>query len=356
MVKSGVQKTALIIFCAIAFTFILIWGKQIFMPLAFSLLLTFLLHPICNYFERRMSTEISIILIFVIITAVIAGIFYFFVDQFISIASGLQKLSSDITNIYDTSLQWLSEKMNISEAEGEELIKEKASDVAQSPIKMVGTGVLESTYILMNFVFVALYTFFFLLYRRAFKNFIISRFPKEDKREVELVIKKVQRMIINYLGGLMIVIGIMAVLNSAGLLIIGVENAIFWGIFAAMMVIIPYIGTFIGAILPILHVTITGDSWWQPVSVAILFIVVQFLEGNIITPKIVGSSVKLNPLAAIIGVVFGGMVWGIAGSILAMPFLALARILFNHIDGLKDLGNLLDSDIYKREKIYLKKK
>lgn len=351
----GIQKVALIIGAIIGAYFILTWGKQVFLPLSFSMLLTFLLHPLCSYFERFMSSTLSIILIFLIITLLISGVFYFFIEQLISIINGLQVIVDDINNIFQTALEWFSDQMNMTEAESKEFLKSKASEAASTPLSFISQGILESTFVLMNFIFVAIYTFFFLLYRKAFKNFVVSRFKEKNQKEVELVIRKIQRMVFKYLGGIFFVILIVSTLNAVGLSIIGVKNAIFWGVFSGCLVIIPYIGTFIGAILPIIHAAITGEHWWQPVAVAGLFIVVQFVEGNFITPNVVGSSVKVNPLAAMISVLIGGMIWGIGGAVIAIPFLALIKIILDHVNGFESYGQLLDSNIFKKSKVFFKK-
>lgn len=354
--KITLRQTFFIIGSIIGLYLILTWGKQVFMPLTIAFLLTFLFHPICNFFERYVSTTLSIVILYVILVAAAGGIIYFFVEQFISIFSGLQKVADDIDHMYRTALEWFSEQMDMTKEESEEFLQEKASGAAQTPITMIGKGLMESTFVVMNFIFVAIYTFFFLLYRRAFKNFIVSRFSKDNYKEVEVVIKKVQRMVFKYLGGLFFVILIIATLNALGLYLIGVKNAIFWGIFSGCMVIIPYIGTFIGAILPVLHATITGEHWWQPVAAAGLFIVVQFVEGNFITPNIVGSSVKVNPLAAMISVILGGMIWGVGGAIIAIPMLALLKIILDHIHSMESFGDLLDSNIYKKTNVFFNNK
>ncbi|MEM1124742.1 MAG: AI-2E family transporter, partial [Bacteroidota bacterium] len=140
-----------------------------------------------------------------------------------------------------------------------------------------------------------------------------------------------------------------------GLLLIGIKYAFFWGFLAAFLAIVPYIGTFIGGFLPFAYAMATSDSYVQPALVVLLFGTVQVLEGNIITPKVVGSSVKINPLAAILALVTGGFIWGIGGLILAIPIIAILRVVMAEIDFLKPLSALLSSDIYENEEIFEEK-
>src|SRR5690606_24897768 len=117
--------------------------------------------------------------------------------------------------------------------------------------------------------------------------------------------------------------GIVAVLNTAGLMVMGIQFAWFFGILASLLMLIPYIGIAIGSIIPALFAIATKDNIWYSLGVIIWFQVVQFLEANVITPNIVGSKVSINPLMAIVGLLLGGMLFGLAGLILALPMVAI---------------------------------
>jgi predicted PurR-regulated permease PerM len=127
-----------------------------------------------------------------------------------------------------------------------------------------------------------------------------------------------------------------------GLLILGIDHAIFFGILSGILTIIPYIGIFIGATLPALFALLTKDSVWYPIGVVAIFSFVQFLEGNFITPRITGSKVSINALAAIIALLIGGKILGIAGIILAIPIMGIIRVLLTHSVHLKSFVILLE--------------
>ena len=163
------------------------------------------------------------------------------------------------------------------------------------------------------------------------------------KNDIENVVK-------GYISGLLLVTIIVAVLNSVGLLVLGIDHAIFFGILSGLLTIIPYIGIFIGAFLPVVMALLTKDSLWYPAGVIIVFSVVQFLEGNFITPRITGSKVSVNALAAIVALLIGGKIMGIAGMILAVPALGIIKILLSHTTHLKHFVILIeDSPIEKVE-------
>jgi predicted PurR-regulated permease PerM len=185
------------------------------------------------------------------------------------------------------------------------------------------------------------FIFFFLFYRRFFKQFLQKLFARTPNDNITEVMLKVQSVVKNYILGLLTVMVIIAALNTVGLLVLGIKYAFFFGALAALLNIIPYIGIFIGSVLPIIMALLTKDSIWYAVGVAGIFAVVQFLEGNFITPNIVGSKVSVNPLAAIIALIIGGMLWGPAGMILSIPFTAILKVIFDHVDSLEPFGFLL---------------
>jgi hypothetical protein len=135
--------------------------------------------------------------------------------------------------------------------------------------------------------------------------------------------------------------GIVAILNTAGLMVLGLDYAWFFGTLASLLMLLPYIGIAIGSILPALFALAVKDSAWYAVGVVAWFQFVQFLEGNIITPNIVGSKVSINPLMAIIGILLGGMLFGLAGLILAMPFIATLKVIFDAIPSMEAFGFLI---------------
>src|SRR5690606_22164576 len=126
---------------------------------------------------------------------------------------------------------------------------------------------------------------------------------------------EIYHVIQNYLMGMVMVMGIVAILNTAGLLVMGIQYAWFFGTFAALLLLIPYIGIMIGSIIPALFAIATMDSAWYALGVIGWFQVVQFFEGNFITPNLVGGKVSMNPMVAIISLLLGGMLFGLAGLI-----------------------------------------
>jgi predicted PurR-regulated permease PerM len=191
---------------------------------------------------------------------------------------------------------------------------------------------------------ISIYIFFFMYYREKFQRFFMMITPANEHSKVNNIITQISLVTQQYLSGVLIVIVILSVLNSVGLLIIGIRQAIFLGCLAGLLNIIPYIGVLIGSLLPILVALLTKDGLGPAIAVAGVFAFVQFLENNFLTPNIVGGKVKINPLASIIALLIGGSLWGVAGMILFIPFLGIAKIIFDNIEGLRPYGYLIGDE------------
>jgi predicted PurR-regulated permease PerM len=194
---------------------------------------------------------------------------------------------------------------------------------------------------LANAILVPLYCFFMLYYRDFFREFFFKAFASTPQRKVNEVLNKIYEVVQSYLVGLITVMGIVAILNTGGLMLMGIEYAWFFGSLASLLMLLPYIGIAIGSILPALFTLAVKDNAWYAVGVIAWFQVVQFLEGNIITPNIVGSKVSINPLMAIVGILIGGMLFGLAGLILALPFIATLKVIFDAIPSMEAFGFLI---------------
>ncbi|MCF8331048.1 MAG: AI-2E family transporter [Bacteroidales bacterium] len=153
--------------------------------------------------------------------------------------------------------------------------------------------------------------------------------------------KSVQQVGQRYLFGMLVIIIILGLVNSIGLWIIGLDNPFLFGFLAAVLALIPYAGTFLGAAIPILYSFITYDSLWMPITIAIYFWFVQFVESNYLTPKIVGGNLKINALTSILSIIIGASVWGIAGMILFLPFAAMLKVVCEEYEELKPIALLI---------------
>jgi len=189
------------------------------------------------------------------------------------------------------------------------------------------------------------FVFFMMYYKDMYQTFIHQAFKGEETRAIDSVIEGVQTVTQNYIVGMISVIGILGLLNFIGLWLVGLEHALFFAAFAAILAVIPYIGIIIGSLPAVLFALLFTESLFTPLAVIGVFSMVQFLEGNFITPNIIGSQVSINPFMALLALIIGGEIWGISGMILFVPFLGILRCVLVEVEELRPYGYLLGNNI-----------
>ena len=318
-----------------------ILAKDIVVPLLIAGILTVVLMPLVKRLEKKLSSITSItialvgtILLFGIVTALIA-------NQLRGLVQDLPNLETKFSSFADHISNSLQDYLGLTMLEQNQLLKDGITSLSGYATELLAA----TTNIISLLVQIPIYIFLFLIYRDRFKAFIRSILPAVGeqtwKKEIETVVQ-------GYISGLMLVTLIITALNSIGLLVLGIDHAIFFGVLSGLLTIIPYIGIFIGATFPVLMALLTKDSIWYALGVIIIFSIVQFLEGNFISPRIIGSKVSINALAAIIALLIGGKILGIAGMILAVPVLGVIKIILTHSSRLKRLVILIDDTPLER--------
>lgn len=317
----------------------------ILMPLAFSFLLALLLYPMCKWFERRrVARGLAIIISLLVMLIFLGAIFFLVITQIIGFSDELPEMTARLeTAIYGLQDK-IETKTGLSPESQISWLSAKLQEFAENSGELLAGFIQPTLAFLAAVGLIPFYVFFILFYRDHLKEFVFRVTKPAEHENAVVIMKKTQKVIQHYLSGIFTVMIILAVLNTTALFVIGVKHAIFFGLFAAMLTIIPYIGVFIGSSLPIIYTLAMSDTYWTPVLVYLTFTGIQTLEGNIITPNIVGRQVSINPLVAIIALVIGAHVWGIVGMIIFVPFVAMLKVVFDHIDSLKPYGLLLGAE------------
>jgi putative heme transporter len=312
----------------------LILTKDIVMPIAFAALFSVVLLPLVKRFERKLGRILSISLVLLISFLIMTLISWFVVAQLSSLASSLPDLEDKFYGFINKISDSANELLKIDTREQTQILQDGLKNLST----YVGTALLSTSYFAYLFIQIPIYIFLFLLYRERFKDFLLALRPGSDLKWKD----EIQGVVRGYISGLTLVVIIAGILNSIGLLVLGIEHAIFFGFLSGTLTMIPYVGITIGATLPMLVALVTKDSAWYAVGVIIVHGVVQFLEGNFITPKITGSKISINALAAIVALLVGGKIWGIAGMILAVPAVGILKILVSYSSSLKPFVILLE--------------
>jgi predicted PurR-regulated permease PerM len=199
------------------------------------------------------------------------------------------------------------------------------------------------------------YIFLMLYYRDKIYDFLMMVFPERMHEKAVKVISQISQVTKHYMRGVFFVVLILCVLNSVGLLIVGVRFAILMGILSALCNFIPYFGTLIGALFPLIMAIFTGDSPNQVVGVVILFVIIQFTENNILTPNITGGSVQVNPMVTIIGIIVGGMIWGVPGMFVVVPLIGMLKIVLENYTPTKPFAFLIGTTGTEKHSVTMQK-
>ena len=185
------------------------------------------------------------------------------------------------------------------------------------------------------------YIFLILFYQPILLEFIHRFFGKDNQSQVSEIVTQIKTVIQRYLLGLVIEAVMIAALDTAALLILGIEYALLLGILGALLNMIPYIGGLVAVAMPMMVALVTKSSAMYAIYVLIAYYIIQLIDNNYIVPKIVASKVKINALFSIIVVIAGNALWGIPGMFLSIPLLAIVKLICDHIEPLKPWGFLL---------------
>lgn len=337
--------------------YVLIVAKSILAPVVTAFILALLLLPLSNVLERiRIPRGISAILSIIVVCLVIFGLFYFFSAQVRNIGRDLNSIEARFSEVIDRGYDWMEGTFGIEQQDQTTYLKDSLNSLLRNSTSVLSQTVSATAGFFTSFFLTLLSLFFFLYYRSFLMAFLHKLFDQEHHPKVRSTTMKVEKVVRSYILGLFTVIIIIAVLNTTGLMFLGIQHAVFFGVLAAVLTIIPYIGIFIGSLLPIVFAFVTKDSLWYPLGVALIFWGVQFLEGNFITPNIVGGRVSINPFAAILVLFFGGIIWGPIGMILSIPVLAIMKVIFDAIEPLQPYGFLIGNPPDEDEQREMKRK
>ncbi len=328
---------------------LLMISRSILTPLVFAAFFALMLKPMVERVESKVKKSIpSILLTFLMILIPIVGVLWIFSSQLATVMSDLPSITGKLEESTNIIFKKLNSQFGMSKSESEQMLSQNLS----GSFGFLTTGLSVSGAVVVNFFLCIIYTFLLVLYRNSIREFILIQVSEKERENTEGLLGRVQSVVQDYLYGMVIVIGILGSLNSLGLYLIGIEYALLWGFLAAFLAIIPYVGTAVGGLLPFLFALATTGTFWQPAAVVALFTTVQFVEGNVITPLVVGNSISINPLAAILALLIGGSIWGVAGMVLALPIIAILKIYFKQIDYLKPVSLLLSDEIYAKGDIF----
>jgi predicted PurR-regulated permease PerM len=336
-------KTSILLLGICAGVFILYIGQDILLPIVYAFVFSILVEPLVKLMEKRIPRIIAITITVLLVIAVAGGVAYFVSSQIASFSNSLPAFKLKGNEMLLQSEGWLANEFHTSIKTIQQYISQLTASVQKGAF--IGGTLATISGIVLVTILIPVYMFMILYYKDLFLGFIIKAFPKENHPMVGEVMLKSREMMQSYLVGLMLEALIVAVLNSAGLLILGIKYAILLGILGAVLNVIPFIGGIIAIALPMLVAVITNNSFSSALMVLIVYVFIQFIDNHYLVPKIVASRVRINAFVSIVVVLIAGALWGIAGMFLAIPMTAILKIVFDRVEPLQAWGFLLGDEM-----------
>jgi predicted PurR-regulated permease PerM len=336
------QKLSLILISMAIICVALIYGQSIILPILFSILLANILLPMTRYLSnKKFPKPLSIILPIVLSMLVGGGLLYFLSSQIMNFVDDVPALKERVNEVSHSLQVWFRKNTSITITKQNQYLHERVIDLKENAPGLVGITLDSLTGMLTYVVLMPLYTFLILYYKSNIRAFLISAFKNGSEQKVTEVLTESTTVAQQYMTGLMIETALVFTLNVAGFLILGIKYAVFLALFAALLNLIPYVGILVANIICMLITLITSDQTSHVLWVGVILAFVQFLDNNFGMPLIVGNKVRINALVTIIGVLVGGTLCGIPGMFLAIPGLAVLKVIFDKVPELQAWGTLL---------------
>lgn len=325
------------------------YAQGILVPVMMALLFAILLRPVCRFFRKLMRLPHVIASMFsvLLLVVVVIGIFTFISWQISDIVYDWGKIQKNMTVHLANLQEFIRDTFNVSKREQQKMLNDATKDSMKGSTDLVGTTLLSFSDMLLNMILIPIYTFLFLLYRTHFMQFLSKLVPDRHKPVLEDILVRIKISVQSYIVGLMIEMVVVSVLTSAGYMIIGLEYAILLGIITGLLNLIPYIGITIAGILAIVASLTTNTDFSIVIGVVTVNIIVQLIDNNLLVPMIVSSKVEINAFISIVGIIIGGALAGVSGMFLAIPFIAILKVIFDRIAPLEPWGYLFGDDLPK---------
>lgn len=347
---TSVIKKLLLVFLVFAGLY---YAKAFLMPLFIGGILATLFLPFCNWMERKKTPKgLAVFICLLGLVALIASVvallgwkIYDFVNDFALMKKvSIETLNSIQVYIYDHLDLSFKEQFKILEKE-------------QPSYGAIMQMLLESmASFFTNLILVLVYFLFLLFYRVHIKIFFLKHAVASQQGDMEHLIDSAANISQQYLLGISKMIVLLWIMYGIGFSVLGVKNALFFAILCGLLEIIPYVGNIIGTVLTLIVAALHGSDLSMLGGIVIVYGIIQMIQGWVLEPLILGPQVKINPLFTIFALVIGELLWGISGMILAIPMIAMFKIVCDHIEPLKPYGFLIGETETKRKELGFIKK
>ena len=325
---------------------IIIYGKSIIVPIALAVLFATLLLPIVRFLNNKglKNRPLSILAPLLAAILIVATVVFLLSSQVGNFIDDVPALSEKSTELVGNFQQWIDENAHMSVKKQNQYFRQGMDNLKEQAPKLVGVTFVSIAGLVTYIVIIPIFTFLILYYRTIIKKFLVGVFKNGSTKKVNEVLEESTTVAQSYVTGLLIETTIVFTLNVIGFLILGVKYAVFLALLAAILNLIPYVGILCANILCMAVTLLTSDNLGDVIWVGVILGVVQLFDNHFGMPVIVGTKVRINALVTIIGVLIGGALCGIPGMFLAIPTIAVMKIVFDKVPELQPWGLVLGDD------------
>ncbi len=321
--------------------------RAMLLPLVLALLLSYLLVPLV-----RLLARIHVRPLFgsaIVLAGVIGGIIYGVSCLSEPAAAWIEKAPYSLHEIRQKLLPLKKPMEKVAQASGEiDKLTTPDDGQARPQTVVVKRSALAEAFLTQGPEFIAstvllfILLYFLLAYDGVFLTKIIRATPRlDDKKRAVSIMRDIETHISRYLITITAINIGLGVAVGITVQLLGMRNPIMWGVMVALLNYVPYLGALTGIICMTLGAVLSFDSLGYAMIVPASYLGIAILEGNFITPFIVGRSLTLNPILILIALAFWGWMWGISGMILAVPILATFKIFCDHIEPLAPVAEFM---------------
>lgn len=324
---------------AILLVVVLVYGKVILIPLVFAGLLAMLMAPVCRWLDSknwpRALSCLACVLILLVVLLSILGIVAAEISSFAKESAAIEEKADKVLS---QAHNFVEETFGVTQEKQTAMLKDQVKSLGKSAGGYAGKFVGGLTSTIAGLIITLVLTFLFLFNKERYESFVLQLYKNEETGKVKKVVDEITTVGQKYLTGRALSILILATLYSIGLLIVGIKNAVLLAGVAALLTVIPYVGSVIGGLFPFMMALVTEDSFQPALMVIVVIVFIQAMDNYFIEPNVVGGEVNLSAIASILAIVVGGLIWGVAGMVLFIPMLAIVKIICEHVEPLKPIA------------------
>lgn len=322
-------------------------ASSILLPFALAIFLAFLLYPVVSFLTKlKIPYGLSVAIVMVLVLVLFLWLATVLVGELNSLAQALPRYQAGLKVYLNRVLESVSGFMDRITAalpgdQQPDFNPPSAASLVTGLVSRLFSGLLSAVSLISDFVLIFFMLFFLLADAHIFRSKLINAWGRAKEGQARQIVDAINEGIGKYiLIRTLINMGLAAVVTII-LLILDVDYAYIWGPLTGLLNFIPYLGSIVAVIPPLVVALVTHDTYWTAVMVLITYVIIQNIEGNYITPKLVGRRVNLNSLAVLLSLILWGFIWGPVGMILATPLTTCFKVLCDHIEPLHPIGVLL---------------